>query len=144
VDSGQIAALVGTGMGAALASFVATIYAVGKPVKARVEELESTSLKKNQIQELENRFDEKHSELDKRLQALAESSAVLKEKCESLETDSRQNATRIDEIKDRMVTLVSSEEFQTHAGYTAQSLNALTDKVGRAIGALEAWRERGR
>jgi hypothetical protein len=43
-------------------------------------------------------------------------------------------------VEQRQEHAVSDEEFSTHQQATAKSINTLTEKVGRAIGTLEAWR----
>lgn len=115
VDLGQV-------IGAAVASFAASWAALARPLSKKLDETRAIAV------------------------APSEETLKLRDRLTTLETLARSNAEHIAELKDRCKTtehaqrhLVSDDEFQAHTQATAKSINSLTEKVGRATGAIELW-----
>lgn len=110
-------------IGAVVAGFGASWAVIGRPLSKKLEETrvlaaapsdETLRLRDRltQVESAHRRYDETHAEHKERF-------------------------VRLEQRQERSV---SDDEFSAHTASTAKSINALTEKVGRAIGALDALR----
>jgi hypothetical protein len=114
-----IVELIGGILGAGGASFVASWAAFARPLKRQLDEqaaLPTPSLPAPEVtgKDIDELKEEMRRGFDK-----------LEHRCAAIET--RQN------------TAVTSDEFSAYTSHTTQSVNQLTEKVGRVTGALETW-----
>lgn len=112
---------IGTALGAALTTFVATWRGLIHPLKKQLPAPEH-------------------------LAKLAKIPKDLPERLATLESENREMRRRLDEqaktiddLEARVNRTVTSEEFAAHAGTTAQAVQNLSEKVGQAKGAIETW-----
>lgn len=64
---------------------------------------------------------------------------VLQSKLEALQKDKESLERRLKEAEDRLGRAVTDEEFHAYVRTTTDAVHGLSEKVGRAAGAIEAW-----
>jgi TolA-binding protein len=113
----------------------ATAWLRSRTSVSKTEHNSATESHIERIKVLETKLDssEKASaELSRRLDQLRQDytgeDQRLNKRCQDIENESR--------------TYVTSEEFQTYTASVNSSINGLTEKVGRATGILETFRQR--
>lgn len=77
--------------------------------------------------------------LKEKLKEPQDSLALLKQKQEAIESQLSAVQKRQERIDERLARSVTDEEFQAYVATTNQSVQGLTEKVGKAAGAIEAW-----
>jgi len=102
----------GAMLGTAAASFFATWAALVRPLKRQLDASDSALVPKLDL-------------VLHRLEALEREHLRINEKLASFEQ--------------RLAHLVTDEEFAVYTRHTTSALAGLTEKVGHATGALEAW-----
>lgn len=129
-----IAEMVGIAMGSAAASYVAAWQLLVKPQEKKldkklVDAVPDQSVLATQIKNLESGVDDLE--------------AVVKEHKQSLEKQIDDNARRLEQrvnrAEDNIGKMVTTEEFSAQVQITTKSVEGLTEKVGNATGAIEAW-----
>ena len=68
-----------------------------------------------------------------------ESLALLRQRLDAIQQDIAEIKEDIQRLEDRGVHSVSDEEFSTYTAHTSAAVTALTEKIGHATGAIEAW-----
>lgn len=132
--------IAGSIAGAAGASFTAVWKFLVLPARDQVE---SASADQTDAAELRRDFDLFRAKVDPRCGASERDQAVMTEKMEQLERRVTELADRLDRGLSRLNTFVTDEEWQAGQNQLNQSVTALTEKVGRTVGAIEAWQTRG-
>lgn len=97
-------------LGTATASFIASWFSIGRPLKKQLEDAEPTAkldLFGHRIKELEHQLDKV--------------------------------ASRVEHNENRTSRMVTDDEFATYTSHTTKAVQNLTEKVGHVTGALEAW-----
>lgn len=140
MDAGAIALHLGTFVGSSAAAFGVVWMTLGKKLREDVRDVETRSVKTEDIDGLREKLGASEKECQERFGRLEGRASVLETKVTTQESQVKENASRVDRIQERMGSFVTDEEFQTDKNHTAQSLSSLTEKIGRAVGALEAWR----
>lgn len=103
-------ATLGAMLGSALASFVAAWAALVRPLKQQIDSSDPAP------------------KLDLILHRLT-----------ALEANQQSIFDRLASLDQRMAHLVTDEEFAVYTRHATDAIAGLTEKVGRATGALEAW-----
>jgi hypothetical protein len=68
-----------------------------------------------------------------------ESLALVRQRLESIQKELGEVRDAIRRLEERAAHSVSDEEFSTYTTQTSAAVTALTEKVGHATGAIEAW-----
>jgi hypothetical protein len=68
-----------------------------------------------------------------------ESLALLRQRLDAIQREVAETKDAVKRLEDRAAHFVSDEEFQTYTNRTSAAVTALTEKVGHATGAIEAW-----
>jgi hypothetical protein len=68
-----------------------------------------------------------------------ESLALLRQRLDTLQQDMSEIKDAQKRLEERVARSVSDEEFSTYTAHTSAAVTALTEKVGHATGAIEAW-----
>lgn len=68
-----------------------------------------------------------------------ESLALLRQRVDALQKDLGDARETIKRLEERTSRSVSDEEFGTYTAHTSAAVTALTEKIGHATGAIEAW-----
>jgi|SRR3990172_2475500 len=119
MDLVEVGGLLGASLGAAAASFVASWAAFARPLKKQINEAAAAPAPKLPEPEVSG----------KDLDDLKQEHRHTIEKLEA----------RVNANETRLNNCVTSDEFSAYTGHTTQSINQLTEKVGRVTGVLEAW-----
>lgn len=125
MDLSEIAGLVGTGV----ATFAATWAGLVRPLKAR-------SIDPAELHAVSARLDEIRKDVGKLKGGVARHDEVGKAHEKTAESAMR----RVERIEERLAKTVTDEEFGAYTQQTTTAINGLTERVGRAIGALDALR----
>lgn len=119
-------------LGAAAASFGASWLTFARPLKRQLEE-SAQSRTPSADQVTQHDLDEVKDELRK----------DIKEAVEEIKRDHRRGIEKIENrctaIETRQNTAVTTEEFSAFTTHSSQTLNQLTEKIGRVTGVMEAW-----
>jgi len=103
---------VGQLVGTALASYVASVATMRQRIDHDVD---------SRMKQPRERLDVFSNQID----GLVKACDALSQRCKALE--------------DRAVKFVTDEEFHAYVRTTTDAVNGLSEKVGRAAGAIEAW-----
>jgi hypothetical protein len=122
----ELAQQIAIGIGTAAAAFGSTWTLLIRPLHNQVGTVQK------QVGTVQTGFDEATLLRDRVL--------VLEQKVEELEEKQGGSQGKIERIQERHAKFVTSEEFATYSRATTEAVNGLTEKVGRAIGMLEARR----
>ena len=68
-----------------------------------------------------------------------ESLALVRQRLETLQKEVGDIRDAVRRLEDRAAHTVSDEEFSVYTTQTSTAVTALTEKVGHATGAIEAW-----
>lgn len=68
-----------------------------------------------------------------------ESLALLRQRLDAIQQDVSEINSSVKRLEDRVSRSVSDEEFSTYTSHTSAAVTALTEKIGHATGAIEAW-----
>ena len=68
-----------------------------------------------------------------------ESIALVRQRLTAIEQDMTEIKEAMRRLEDRSARTVSDEEFATYTSHTSAAVTALTEKIGHATGAIEAW-----
>jgi len=68
-----------------------------------------------------------------------ESLALLRQRLDDVQKDVTEIKDSVKRLEDRVSRSVSDEEFSTYTSHTSAAVTALTEKIGHATGAIEAW-----
>jgi len=68
-----------------------------------------------------------------------ESLALLRQRLDGLHKDVTETRDAVRRLEERVSRSVSDDEFATYTSQTSAAVTALTEKVGHATGAIEAW-----
>jgi len=71
--------------------------------------------------------------------AADESLALLRQRLDGVQKDVAEVRDAVKRMEDRVARSVSDEEFSSYTQQTSAAVTALTEKVGHATGAIEAW-----
>lgn len=71
-----------------------------------------------------------------------DSLAVVRQQLTDVQKEIVDAKDRFNRIEERLAHNVNDEEFQAYVATTNKAVVGLTDKVGRAAGAIEAWYHR--
>lgn len=129
MDLTQAASLIGTG----LATFAATWAGLVRPMKNRQAD-------PKQVNAIGRKLDELRDELRAGLDEVKRAVTRLETRAEGQEKARESFDRRAERIEERIARSVTDEEFAAYTQQTTTALNGLTDRVGRAIGALDALR----
>lgn len=135
-----VATVVGSIAGGGAASFAAVWKFLVVPARQEAEESAFDAAKLEKIREeflaFRSRMDGKRGVADRE-------HAVLTERVEGLVRSVGEVKEQVERLQSKMSSFVTDEEWQAGQGQLQQSVNALTEKVGRTVGAIEAWQTRG-
>lgn len=116
-------------LGAAAASFGASWLTFARPLKRQLEETAHTAQTRTTGQATHHDIDELRKD--------------FKAAVEEFKSEQRRGLEKIEQrctlIEHRQNTAVTTEEFSAFTTHSAQTLNQLTEKLGRVTGVLEAW-----
>lgn len=121
----ELAQLVGTGA----ATFLATWATLVRPMKAR-------SADPRAVEALGTKLDGLKSDVDE----LKTTQARLETRIENHEKSLKNGDRKTEKLEERLSRTVTDEEFAAYTQQTTTAINGLTERVGRAIGALDALR----
>jgi ABC-type transporter MlaC component len=68
-----------------------------------------------------------------------ESLALLRQRIDDIQKDVAEIKDTQKRLDERVARSVSDEEFSTYTAHTSAAVTALTEKIGHATGAIEAW-----
>lgn len=68
-----------------------------------------------------------------------ESLALLRQRLDAIQRDVAEAKEDVKRLEERVARSVSDEEFSTYTSHTSAAVTALTEKIGHATGAIEAW-----
>lgn len=68
-----------------------------------------------------------------------ESLALLRQRLDTIQRDVAEAKDTLKRLEERAAHSVSDEEFAAYTTQTSAAVTALTEKVGHATGAIEAW-----
>lgn len=68
-----------------------------------------------------------------------ESLALLRQRLDAVQQDIGEIKDTLKRFEERVARSVSDEEFSTYTSHTSAAVTALTEKIGHATGAIEAW-----
>lgn len=126
MQGADIAVAIGTGLGAAGATFWATWAKLIKPLSTRVEEHAKVTVSAEDFQKVRDAS-----------QANTQAVQALQKDLEEIKQTQR-------DITEQLRHCVTDDEFASYTGQTTGLINGLTEKVGRATGVLEAWTQNRR
>lgn len=121
----EFAQLVGTG----LATFAATWATLVRPMKNRTADPRDVNAIGGKLDQLRSALDDLRTQV-----------ARLETRLEGYENSAKSSDRRIEKIEERMARTVTVEEFAAYTRQTTEALNGLAERLGRAIGALDALR----
>lgn len=134
------ATVVGSIVGAGAASFTAVWKLLVVPARKEAEDSafdqEKLEVIRVELQNFKSKIEGKRGVADRE-------HAVLSERVEGLGRTLSEAKEQIERLQAKMSSFVTDEEWQAGQGQLQQSVNALTEKVGRTVGAIEAWQTRG-
>lgn len=125
MDLAQLGTLIGTGV----ATFLATWAGLVRPLKNR-------SADPKQVAAIGRKLDDLREELA----GCKQSVTRLDTRAEGHEKSRESVDRRIERLEERLARTVTDEEFAAYTQQTTTSVNGLTERVGRAIGAIDALR----
>jgi DNA repair exonuclease SbcCD ATPase subunit len=131
---------VGSIVGAGAASFTAVWKFLVVPNRVEVEK---AGLDKGEIEHLQEELRAFKSKTEARRGNAEKDQAVLTERVEGLVSRMNEAKEALGRLEGKMSTFVTDEEWQAGQNQTQQSVNSLTERVGRTMGAIEAWQTRG-
>lgn len=132
--------IAGSIAGAAGASFTAVWRFLVVPAR---DQAEASAADQGDAADLRREFDSFKARVEPRCGTSEKDQAVMTEKVDQLERRVTELADRLDRALSRLNTFVTDEEWQAGQNQLQQSVTALTEKVGRTVGAIEAWQTRG-
>jgi cell division septum initiation protein DivIVA len=68
-----------------------------------------------------------------------ESLALVRQRLDALQKEVTEVRDAVKRMEERVARSVSDEEFSAYTSQTSAAVTALTEKVGHATGAIEAW-----
>ena len=71
--------------------------------------------------------------------AADESLALLRQRLDGVQKDVAEVRDAVKRMEEHVARSVSDEEFSSYTQQTSAAVTALTEKVGHATGAIEAW-----
>ncbi len=134
------ATVVGSIVGAGAASFTAVWKLLVVPAREKAEE---SAFDKEKLEEIRRELEAFRGKAESKRGTSDREHAVLVERVEGIVRDLTSIKELVQQIQLRMSTFVTDEEWQAGQQQLQQSVNALTEKVGRTVGAIEAWQTRG-
>lgn len=115
---------IGKMAGAAVAGFMASMAAAPLRVKKQLAERDvGVAVLQERLKKLEE----------------DESLAVLRQRVDGMQKEVTDVRDLLKRLEERASRSVSDEEFSTYTAQTGAAVTALTEKVGHATGAIEAW-----
>lgn len=130
----------GSIVGAGAASFTAVWKLLVVPAREKAEE---SAFDKEKLEEISQKLEAFRGKAESKRGISDREHAVLVERVEGIVRDLSSIKELVQQIQTRMSTFVTDEEWQAGQQQLQQSVNALTEKVGRTVGAIEAWQTRG-
>lgn len=121
----DLASFVGTG----LATFGATWATLVRPMKNRAADPRDVTAIGGKLDQLRESVD-----------TLRTSVARLETRLEGQENSVKNTDRRVERVEERMSRTVTDEEFAAYTQQTTSAINGMTERLGRAIGALDAIR----
>lgn len=121
----EVAKLLGTG----LATFGATWAALVRPMRSRAADPGHVKTLGLKLDELRNSVDELKTVLVR-----------VETRAEGQEKAAKNTDRKVEKLEERLARTVTDEEFGAYTQQTTNAINGLTERVGRAIGALDALR----
>lgn len=131
---------VGSIVGAGTASFAAVYKLLVLPSRQKVAE---AGVDREELEALRKEFGEFKASAERRRGNAEREAAVLAQRVKALEERLHELKEGYERLQHRMSTFVTDEEWQAGQNQMQQSVTALTEKVGRSVGAIEAWQSRG-
>lgn len=115
----EIAQVIGTALGAAAATAGAVWGALVRPMHRRLNEATEAARAP-----------------DPELAILRQRLADVLDRLDKFE---ERSVRRLEKVEERSANSVTDDEFEAYTNTTNKSVQALTEKIGSATGAIEAW-----